>query len=176
MSASGQQKPWKMGNPAYLMRPVDFTAIHQAEGHEDYSGDIDGLHLDYTANCAILLDIKYKRYYAGELKAFTKKSYETVANAMTAGGMRTYVVVAGHDVDLHTEGAMVPIERCQALEVYYPRSGVWQDHGPRKDRDNGVAGLPLDLGLPAVIHRLKVMGADIDQAILEYVLPQMALL
>ncbi len=167
MSGFGQAKSWSMRNPAYLARPIDFSSIHQIEGHDDYSGDIDGMHIDHTIKCAVFIDIKYQRHYAGELKPHTKKTYEFVAKSMTAGGTRTYIVVAGHDVDLHTEGAMVPAERCRVLEVYYPKSGVWQDHGPRQNRDNGTDGLPLDMSLPTVIHRLKVMGDDIDRSILK---------
>jgi hypothetical protein len=162
--AQQQHKPWRLEHPEYLMRPIAFAAIHQAEGHDDYSGDIDGLHIDHTLKCAFLIDIKYRRHYAGELKPHTKKTYEAIASAMTAGGIRTYVIIAGHDVDLHTEGAMVPIDRCQALEVYYPKSSIWQDHAVRREVDNGLANLPLDMSLPAVIHRLKVMGDHLDEA------------
>lgn len=162
MSAFGQSMPWKIEHPEYLVRPIDFAGIHQVEGHDDYSGDVDGLHLDYTSNCAVLIDIKYRRFYCGELNPRTQKTYEVLANAMTAGGVRTYVLIAGHDVDLHKEGAMVPIERCQALDVYYPKSRVWHAHAQDKADMNGVLSSPIDLSVPAVIQRLKRMGDDLD--------------
>ena len=136
---SAFEQKWKIEHPEYLMRPISFAGIHQAEGHDDYSGDVDGLHLDHTLQCAILIDIKYRRHYCGELKPHTQKAYEVMANAMTAGGVRTYILIAGHDVDLHKEGAMVPIERCQAIEVYYPKSRVWHAHAQDKADMNGVA-------------------------------------
>lgn len=157
-----QRKSWKIEHPEYLMRPIAFAGIHQAEGHDDYSGDIDGLHIDHTLNCAILIDIKFRRNYCGELKPHTQKAYEVMANAMTSGGMRTYVLIAGHDVDLHKEGAMVPIERCQAIDVYYPKSRVWHAHAQDKVDTNGVSSFPIDLAAPAVIQRLKRMGDDLD--------------
>lgn len=162
MAAFGQRKvqePWQIKTPEYLVRPIDFKKIHQREGHDDYSGDVDGFHLDFDEKCTILIDIKYRRHYAGVLKPQAQKAYEFQANAATAGGQRTYVLIAGHDVDLHTDGAMVPIDRCQAIEVYYPESRVWHDHAQDQTDENGV---PLDLSAPAVIQRLKLMGRDLD--------------
>jgi hypothetical protein len=159
-----QSKSWDLKRPEYVRRPISFKGLHQQEGHDDYSGDFDGVHIDFDEKCTVLIDIKYAPKYPGVLNPRTQRAFEVQANAATAGGQRTYVLIAGHDVDLRTEGAEVPIGRCRAIEVYYPESRVWHAHAQDKAGMNGVSSLPLDLSAPAVVHRLKVFGHDLDLA------------
>jgi hypothetical protein len=147
-------------NTRYLVRPICYDALHHVQGHDDYTGDIDCIHIDHTIKAAFIIDIKYGPMYNGTLKPLIKKSYEQLANAMSAGGLRTYVIIAEHDVDVDTEGAMVPIERCLATSIYYANEAkAWINH----------KALPLhygkhqsDMKLPLLLSKFKAGGQKLE--------------
>lgn len=127
----------RIKNPSYLVRPVIFNDAMLRHGdYTVYNGDVDGMHIDYKRGIACILDLKYQPYYTGMVSR-TKKMYEHLANTLTAGGMTTYVIIAGHNVDYDKANGdpRVSIDDCTVLEVYTANKWISYDKSNHRVSD-----------------------------------------